>query len=202
LLLLLLLSSGVRLDTQIVLSIVNKLGGQGGSRVNIMQRDNGELMVKNSGFQSMVHNSDSKASSNQGGFHKSDMQGQGREARLFTQEGDKGFFVSHSLLYSSSVVTKLLDNPLAPSTRVLASAGKQGANEKSLTMLRLQRGMQDLVVAVLHKLGSRGGSTGSSKHEVADRSPENKDMEPGGNLVLLLLLFVSDSKLGHGGCHT
>ena len=46
-LVLLLLSSEVRLDTQMVLSMVNKLGGQGG-------------------------------------FHKPDMHGQGREARLFT----------------------------------------------------------------------------------------------------------------------
>ena len=52
-LVLLLLSSEVRLDTQIVLSMVNKLGGQGG-------------------------------------FHKSDMQGHGREARLFTQGGLMG----------------------------------------------------------------------------------------------------------------
>ena len=37
---------------------------------------------------------------------------------------EKGFLVSHSLLYSSCAVTKLLDNPLAPSPRVLASAGK------------------------------------------------------------------------------
>ena len=38
-----------------------------------------------------------------------------------------GSLVSHSLLYSSCVVTKLLDNPLAPSPRVLASTGKLGA---------------------------------------------------------------------------
>ena len=37
---------------------------------------------------------------------------------------EKGFLVSHSLLYSSCAVTKLLDNPLAPSPRLLASAGK------------------------------------------------------------------------------
>ena len=53
----------------------------------------------------------------------------------------------------------------------------------------------------MDKLGSQGGSTGSSKHEVADHSTENKEMEPRGNLVPLLL-FVFDSKLAHGGCHT
>ena len=37
------------------------------------------------GFQSVLHNSNSTALSNQGGFHMSDMQGQGKEARLFTQ---------------------------------------------------------------------------------------------------------------------
>ena len=70
---------------------LDKLGGQGRSRVSIMQEANGELMGRSEkGFQSMMHNSDSTASSNQGGFHKSDMQGHGREARLFTQGGLMG----------------------------------------------------------------------------------------------------------------
>ena len=58
--LLLLLSSGVRLDTQIVLSIVNKLGGQGGSRISIKQGDNWEWMGRNScteGIHSVTMNS-------------------------------------------------------------------------------------------------------------------------------------------------
>ena len=42
------------------------------------------------GFQSVLHNSNSTALSNQGGFHMSDMQGQGKEARLFTQGGLMG----------------------------------------------------------------------------------------------------------------
>ena len=59
---------------------------------------------------------------------------------------EKGFLVSHSLLYSSSVVTKLLDNPPALSPRVLA-----------------KEGIQDQVVAVLDKLGGQGGSRISIK---------------------------------------
>ena len=66
---------------------------------------------------------------------------------------EKGFLVSHSLLYSSSVVTKLLDNPPALSPRVLAPAGKLVAKE----------GIQDQVVAVLDKLGGQGGSRVSIK---------------------------------------
>ena len=58
---------------------LDKLDGQGRSRVSIMQGANGELMGRSEeGFQSMVYNSDSTASSYQGGFHKSDIQGQGR----------------------------------------------------------------------------------------------------------------------------
>ena len=57
------------------------MDGQGRSRVSIMQGANGELMGRSEeGFQSMVYNSDSTASS-----YKSDIQGQGREARLFTK---------------------------------------------------------------------------------------------------------------------
>ena len=65
---------------------LDKLDGQGRSRVSIMQGANGELMGRSEeGFQSMVYNSDSTASSYQGGFYKSDIQGPGREAWLLTQ---------------------------------------------------------------------------------------------------------------------
>ena len=51
--------------------------------------------------------------------------------------------------------------------RVLASAGKLGAKGRSLTKLRLQVGMQELVVAVLDKdMESRlsGGVLGSREN--------------------------------------
>ena len=53
--------------------------------------------------------------------------------------------------------------------RVLASAGKLGAKGRSLTKLRLQVGMQELVVAVLDKLGGQGG-LGSASSRVTTGS--------------------------------
>jgi hypothetical protein len=63
------------------------MGRNSCTEVELLNKDVGSNRQSAEGVQSMVHNSDSPALLNHGGFHKSDMQGQERGARLVTQGG-------------------------------------------------------------------------------------------------------------------